>query len=31
VLYVDGGYSAGKLSVEGPLHPPDYSHMLNEE
>lgn len=30
VLCVDGGYSAGKLTVEGPLHAPDYSHLTNE-
>ena len=30
VLYVDGGYSAGKLSVEGPHDAPDYSHLTSE-
>lgn len=30
VLCVDGGYSAGKLTVEGPLLAPDYSHLTNE-
>jgi NAD(P)-dependent dehydrogenase (short-subunit alcohol dehydrogenase family) len=29
-LYVDGGYSAGKLVVEGPLRAPDYSHLTGE-
>jgi 3-oxoacyl-[acyl-carrier protein] reductase len=31
VLYVDGGYSAGKLSVEGPLHALDYSHLTSPQ
>jgi 3-oxoacyl-[acyl-carrier protein] reductase len=30
VLYVDGGYSAGKLVVEGPHSAPDYSHLTGE-
>jgi NAD(P)-dependent dehydrogenase (short-subunit alcohol dehydrogenase family) len=30
VLYVDGGYSAGKLVVEGPHNAPDYSHLTGE-
>ncbi len=29
-LYVDGGYSAGKLSVEGPLEQQDLTQFLSE-
>lgn len=30
-LYVDGGYSAGKLRVEGPLHAADVRQFTSEE